>query len=73
MKLDGYKVRKVIHASIRSHLYLVEKELVEKELVEEELVNKEPSEKEQDKKLLVLKVPSANFAEDALYLQGFKR
>ncbi|NQY64919.1 MAG: bifunctional protein-serine/threonine kinase/phosphatase [Alteromonadaceae bacterium] len=53
MKLDGYKVRKVIHASIRSHLYLVEKE--------------------QDNKLLVLKVPSANFAEDALYLQGFKR
>ena len=53
MKLDGYVVRKVIHASIRSHLYLVENE--------------------HDNKRYVLKAPSANFADDSLYLQGFMR
>lgn len=53
MKLDGYKVLKNIHASIRSHLYLVEDE--------------ETHEK------LVLKVPSLNFSDDTVYLQGFMR
>lgn len=53
MKLDGYTVDKVIHASIRSHLYLV----------------KHPNEV----KPLVLKVPSQNFSDDILYLQGFMR
>lgn len=52
-KLDGYLVRKVLHASIRSHLYLVEHE--------------------DEKQKLVLKTPSANFQDDAIYLQGFKR
>ncbi len=50
--LDGYKVLKVIHASTRSHLYLVQNA--------------------QDK-IQLLKVPSANFSEDSLYLQGFIR
>lgn len=52
-KLDGYLVKKVIHASIRSHLYLV-------------------IDVETDKPY-VLKAPSANFADDAIYLQGFMR
>ncbi len=53
MKIDNYQVRKVIHASIRSHLYLVEHE-------------SEPTP-------FVLKVPSENFADDMIYLQGFMR
>ncbi len=53
MNLDGYKVRKIIHASIRSHLYLVEHE--------------------NEKLPMVLKAPSANFVDDAIYLQGFMR
>lgn len=53
VKIDGYKVSKVIHASIRSHLYLVEQE-------------SDPIPK-------ILKVPSENFADDILYLQGFMR
>ncbi len=53
MKLDGYKVCQVIHASIRSHLYLVE----------------HPD----NFSKLVLKVPSLNFDDDSLYLQGFIR
>ena len=52
-KLDGYLVKKVIHASIRSHLYLV--------------VDVETD------KPYVLKAPSANFSDDAIYLQGFMR
>lgn len=53
MKIDGYKICKVIHASIRSHLYLVEHE-------------SGPTPK-------ILKVPSENFADDMIYLQGFMR
>lgn len=53
MKIDKYKVCKIIHASIRSHLYLVEHE-------------SDPTPK-------ILKVPSENFADDILYLQGFMR
>lgn len=53
MKLDGYKVCKVIHASIRSHLYLVEHE--------------------SDPTPMILKVPSENFSDDILYIQGFMR
>jgi len=53
MKIDNYKVCKVIHASIRSHLYLVKNEL--------------------NASMCVLKIPSENFAEDMLYLQGFMR
>lgn len=53
MKIDGYKVCKVIHASIRSHLYLVEHE--------------------SDPTLKIIKVPSENFADDIIYLQGFMR
>lgn len=53
MKIDNYKVCKVIHASIRSHLYLVEHE--------------------SDPTPRILKVPSENFADDILYLQGFMR
>ena len=52
-KLDGYLVKKVIHASIRSHLYLVIDIKTDKPYV--------------------LKAPSANFSDDALYLQGFMR
>ncbi|MBA6390283.1 bifunctional protein-serine/threonine kinase/phosphatase [Colwellia sp. BRX10-3] len=52
-KLDGYIVKKVIHASIRSHLYLV--------------VDVETD------KPYVLKAPSLNFSDDAIYLQGFMR
>lgn len=53
MILDGYKVCRVVYASIRSHLYLVEHE--------------------QSSEPLILKVPSRNFADDAIYLQGFIR
>ncbi len=53
MKIEHYRVLKVIHASIRSHLYLVE---------HEHTAHKS-----------VLKVPSQNFAEDTIYLQGFMR
>jgi len=53
MKIDNYKICKVIHASIRSHLYLVEHE--------------------SDSTPSILKVPSENFADDILYLQGFMR
>ena len=53
MKLDGYKIAKVIHASHRSHLYLAEHE--------------------SDSTPVVLKVPSQNFAQDPIYLQGFMR
>lgn len=52
-KLDGYKVKKILHASVRSHLYLVE-----------HADHEEP---------LVLKVPSMNFIDDAIYIQGFLR
>ncbi|MGJ8690922.1 MAG: protein kinase domain-containing protein [Thalassotalea sp.] len=52
-KLDGYIVKKIIHASIRSHLYLVVDEKTQLPYV--------------------LKAPSANFADDAIYLQGFMR
>lgn len=52
-KLDGYQVKKILHASVRSHLYLVEHADYE-----------DP---------LVLKVPSVNFIDDAIYLQGFLR
>ena len=52
-KLDGYLVKKVIHASIRSHLYLVVDEATQAPFV--------------------LKAPSANFSDDAIYLQGFLR
>jgi len=57
MKLDGYQVCKIIHASNRSHLYLVES----------------LAEDGQTKSKSVLKVPSQNFADDTLYLQGFMR
>lgn len=53
MTLDNYKVIKVIHASIRSHLYLVE-----------DVTTNKP---------YVLKAPSENFSDDAIYLQGFMR
>lgn len=53
MKIDNYKICKVIHASIRSHLYLAEHE--------------------SDSEPVILKVPSQNFADDMLYLQGFMR
>lgn len=52
-KLDGYKVNKILHASVRSHLYLVDH-----------------ADHEQP---LVLKVPSMNFIDDAIYIQGFLR
>lgn len=53
MRLDDFLVRKVIHASTRSHLYLVE-----------HIDWPDP---------VVLKAPSANLADDAIYLQGFMR
>lgn len=52
-KLDGYHVKKILHASVRSHLYLVE-----------HAKHEQP---------LVLKVPSVNFIDDAIYIQGFLR
>ncbi|MBL4899089.1 MAG: bifunctional protein-serine/threonine kinase/phosphatase [Colwellia sp.] len=51
--LDSFQVKKIIHASTRSHVYLVE--------------DKDTGE------TLTLKTPSANFTEDALYLQAFFR
>jgi len=57
MKLDGYQVCKIIHASNRSHLYLVES----------------LAEDGQTQIRSVLKVPSQNFADDTIYLQGFMR
>ncbi len=51
--LDGYQVKKILHASVRSHLYLVEHADYEAPLV--------------------LKVPSVNFIDDAIYIQGFLR
>jgi len=61
MMLDGYKVRKIIYQSNRSHLYLVENEAAQADIAKT------------DKNLMVLKVPSHNFSDDTLYLQGFKR
>jgi protein phosphatase len=52
-KLDGYQVKKILHASVRSHLYLAE-----------HADHEAP---------LVLKVPSVNFIDDAIYIQGFLR
>jgi len=81
MKLDGYKVCKIIHASTRSHLYLVEN--IDKNLIDISVDNsignladkQTPKQIENDKnsQLFVLKVPSENFADDPLYLQGFMR
>ncbi|MBL4764809.1 MAG: protein kinase, partial [Colwellia sp.] len=51
--IDSFKIKKIIHASNRSHLYLVEDSITGKSLA--------------------LKAPSANFAEDAHYLQAFTR
>jgi protein phosphatase len=53
MSIDGYTVVKTLHASSRSHLYLV--------------TSKDSNEPE------VLKAPSLNFQDDAIYLQGFIR
>ena len=55
--IDGYKVLKVLHASTRSHLYLVQKSQS----------NTEPT------PALVLKAPSTNFVDDSIYIQGFIR
>ena len=71
MKLDGYKVCKIIHASTRSHLYLVEN--VVDDLVEELVEKFADNETKKNKTLSVLKVPSENFSDDPLYLQGFMR
>lgn len=51
--LDSFKIKNVIHASTRSHVYLVED------------INTGET--------LTLKTPSANFTEDAYYLQAFFR
>jgi len=61
--IDGYTVRKIIHASIRSHLYLVDNSLPEKSLTSSA---KKPQ-------AFILKTPSENFADDSVYLQGFMR
>lgn len=58
-RIDEYTVRKIIHASIRSHLYLVDKST--------------SAEPEVPPKLYVLKTPSENFSDDSIYLQGFMR
>ena len=57
-KLDGYVVKKIIHASTRSHLYLVQPD--------------NPPDKDSNM-LFTLKAPSLNFSDDSLYLQGFVR
>jgi protein phosphatase len=51
--IDEYQIKKIIYASTRSHLYLVEDKNTHKQFA--------------------LKVPSENFAEDAIYLQAFMR
>jgi serine/threonine protein phosphatase PrpC len=51
--IDSFKIKKIIHASNRSHLYLVEDSITGNSLA--------------------LKTPSANFTEDAHYLQAFTR
>ena len=50
-RLDGWRVVQVLHASTRSHVYLVERP--------------------ERKGRYVLKAPSANFAGDLRYLEGF--
>ncbi len=60
-KIDDYQVIKVLHASTRSHLYLVKK------------VIKQGAKQVASNTPLVMKVPSTNFADDALYLQSFLR
>jgi protein phosphatase len=50
-RLDGWRVAEVLHASTRSHVYLVERPKREGRYV--------------------LKAPSANFADDLRYLEGF--
>ena len=58
MKLDGYKVVSELFASSRSHLYLVEDESVTVESTARQLV---------------LKCPSLNYDDDALYIDRFIR
>lgn len=58
MKLDGYKVLSELFASSRSHLYLVEDESATVESAARQLV---------------LKCPSLNYDDDALYIDRFIR
>ena len=58
MKLDGYKVVSELFASSRSHLYLVEDESATVESAARQLV---------------LKCPSLNYDDDALYIDRFIR
>jgi protein phosphatase len=51
--LDGYRVKSILHASVRSHLYVVECQATAK--------------------IRVLKAPSINFSDDAVFLQSFVR
>ena len=66
--IDGYNVRKVIHASIRSHIYLVE----DNHLINESSRNQVNS-STTNSKVFILKTPSENFVDDSIYLQGFMR
>ena len=68
--IDGYSVKKVIHASIRSHLYLVEKLADKKSLQKNQTPNRLTSD---NANIFVLKTPSENFVDDSIYLQGFMR
>ena len=67
--IDGYSVKKVIHASIRSHLYLVEK-LKDKKSLQK---NQSTPLTSDNANIFVLKTPSENFVDDSIYLQGFMR
>lgn len=74
MKIDGYRVCKVIHASTRSHLYLVESEINHDSENNTHIPKGVNNVTCTDKpKLFVIKVPSQNFADDPIYLQGFIR
>jgi len=64
-KIDDYQVIKVLHASTRSHLYLVKK------VIKQEA--KKAVKQTESNTPFVMKVPSTNFSDDALYLQSFLR
>ncbi|MBL4911372.1 MAG: bifunctional protein-serine/threonine kinase/phosphatase [Alteromonadaceae bacterium] len=72
-KIDGYKVLKVLHASTRSHLYLVQQDLVLHEQSSAPALKQKTNQGIKQAQPLVLKAPSANFIDDSIYLQGFIR
>ncbi|PHR54577.1 MAG: serine/threonine protein kinase [Robiginitomaculum sp.] len=60
-KLDGFEVKKILHTGTRSHIYAVSDTM------------NGPDNGPNNGKEYVLKVPSLNFADDPVYLEGFIR